>query len=149
MGRADKGRERMKLEPVSEHYVRGLLRLSSCFGCDRDGQPNVCHTEPCACAQSLLQEICRPLEAELERLREQNEQLRAAIRWTLEVRPGKNPESGGAIVYMTWEEFRIMRALASGRSPFCVCGLSQTEATGIDCPVHGERWPGRIKDGSG
>lgn len=60
--------------------------------------------------QSCLyaQEAVEPLYDEIKR-------LRAAIRWTREVHPGKNPESGGAIVHMTWEEFRAMRALAAGK----------------------------------
>jgi hypothetical protein len=42
----------------------------------------------------------------------ENERLRAAIAWTREVRPGKNSQSGGAIVHMTWDQFSTMRALA-------------------------------------
>jgi hypothetical protein len=42
------------------------------------------------------------LEAEIKRLQE-------VIAWTGRVRPGRNPESGGAIVHMTWQEFNAMR----------------------------------------
>jgi len=60
------GHRTMRKEPVGEHYVRKLLAMSSCFV---DGQgSNVCFSEPCACAQSLLQAIGRPLEDEIERL---------------------------------------------------------------------------------
>jgi hypothetical protein len=45
------------------------------------------------------------------------ERLRASIAWTWEVRPGKNSESGGAIVHMTWDQFRTMRALAKDTTP--------------------------------
>lgn len=45
------------------------------------------------------------------------ERLKAAIAWTREVRPGKNPESGGAIVYMTWDQFNMMRKLADKPGP--------------------------------
>jgi hypothetical protein len=52
-----------------------------------------------------LADIIAERDAEVER-------LRAAIAWTREVRPGKNAESGGAIVHMTWDQFNAMRALA-------------------------------------
>jgi hypothetical protein len=48
---------------------------------------------------------------ELDWLRTEVERLQAAIAWTREVHPGKNPESGGAIVHMTWDQFNTMRAL--------------------------------------
>lgn len=54
--------------PVNEHYVRNLLLSSSCFR-DPGGRPNVCQSNPCACAQSLLQEIGRPLELKIRRFR--------------------------------------------------------------------------------
>jgi hypothetical protein len=41
------------------------------------------------------------------------ERLRAAIRWTQEVRPGKTP-SGGYIVRMTRDQFHTMRELSKG-----------------------------------
>jgi hypothetical protein len=46
---------------------------------------------------------------ELMRLHQENERLRAVMAWTGQVTPGKNLESGGAIVHMTWEEFNAMR----------------------------------------
>ncbi len=57
------------------------------------------------------------LKAEIEALKPEGEKLRASIRWTREVRPGKNPESGGAVVHMTWDEFNAMRALADETPP--------------------------------
>ena len=56
------------LEPVGEHYVRKLLAMSSCFSDDVQGS-RVCFSEPCACAQTLLQEIGNPLWLMIERLR--------------------------------------------------------------------------------
>jgi hypothetical protein len=44
----------------------------------------------------------------------ENERLRASIRWTQEVRPRRDPESGGATVHMTWDEFNTMRELSKG-----------------------------------
>ncbi len=55
--------------PVGAHYIRLLLLNSSCFAMDRDGQPNVCGGEPCACAQSLHDAISNPLWLKIERLR--------------------------------------------------------------------------------
>jgi hypothetical protein len=66
-----------KPEPVQEHYVRKLLAMSSCF---MDGQGSlVCFSEPCACAKTLLDEIGRPLRAEVERLRTALEAARHGI----------------------------------------------------------------------
>ncbi len=56
--------------PVGDHYVRLLLLSSSCFAMDREsGKPNVCGLDPCACAQSLLDEISKPLLLKIARLR--------------------------------------------------------------------------------
>lgn len=43
----------------------------------------------------------------------ENARLQAAIKWTQEVRPGKN-KSGGATVRMTWQQFDTMRELSKG-----------------------------------
>jgi hypothetical protein len=54
--------------PVGELYVLRLLQTSSCFKLN-DAPATVCAALPCACAQSLLDEIGKPLRTEIERLR--------------------------------------------------------------------------------
>jgi hypothetical protein len=55
--------------PVEEHYVHGLMLLSSCFGRE------VCTYNPCACARSLVDEISRPLLLKIGSLERRNEEL--------------------------------------------------------------------------
>ncbi len=54
--------------PVECDYVRRILYMSSCFR-DADGGAEACRGMPCACAQSLIDEIGRPLWLKIERLR--------------------------------------------------------------------------------
>ena len=49
--------------------------------------------------------------AEHEALQAEAARLREALKWTGEVYPETRPESGGAVVHMTWEEFNRMREL--------------------------------------
>jgi hypothetical protein len=43
-------------------------------------------------------------------LQREADEMREALTWVGEVYPATNPESGGAIVHMTWEQFNAMRA---------------------------------------
>lgn len=40
-----------------EDRVRRLLQMSTCFGCDRDGQPNICTSSPCVCAREIAEAV--------------------------------------------------------------------------------------------
>jgi hypothetical protein len=62
----------------------------------------------------LLNVIC--LQAQIDRLWADIERLRAAIKWTRQVCPGKTPE-GNAVVEMTWVELNTMRSLADEKAP--------------------------------
>ena len=37
------------------------------------------------------------------------DELRAALKWVDQIYPGKNAESGGAIIHMTWHEWNALR----------------------------------------
>lgn len=47
--------------------------------------------------------------AALSALQREADGLRQSIAWVGEVYPATNPESGGAVVHMTWEQFNAMR----------------------------------------
>ena len=38
-----------------------------------------------------------------------HEATEQVLKWVREVYPSTNPESGGAVVHMTWDEFNAMR----------------------------------------
>ena len=95
--------------PVEEDYVRRLLVLSSCFRSNHgplDRGTLACTSVPCACAQSLLQEIGRPLWLKIER-------LRVALNRLIE--EADKFETETATAQRTGNNNRLLRAIELGR----------------------------------
>jgi hypothetical protein len=59
---------------------------------------------------SLMGDDLREAAKALATLQRSADEMREALSWVGEVYPATSPESGGAIVHMTWEQFNAMRA---------------------------------------
>ena len=53
--------------------------------------------------------LFREADRRLSTLQREADGMRQSIGWVGEVYPDTNPESGGAIVHMTWDQFNAMR----------------------------------------
>lgn len=92
--------------PVGELYVLRLLQSASCFRTDVDGRPLVCGSPPCACAQSLLDEIAKPLRFEIE-------QLRGLVADVLALAPGNDSDKFELLPFALAEAGWFKRAQAA------------------------------------